>query len=100
MLIGYGFYLLELQNSSLQLALRFKEHVDLREQFEVLHTVGNIEIGFFAACLSALVFVYFRNGSLDRTLLVYALLGILVFSSVNVVGLDLYYQHIINLLGI
>ena len=98
--VGYVIYLIGLQSSSLRLASEFKEYINLREHIDFLHTVGHIESGVLGVGLAASILMSYRNGSLDRTFLTYALAGILALSSVIVIGLNLYYQYIINLLGL
>jgi len=96
----YVVYILELQNSSIMLAREFGANVNLREQVDLLYSIGNLEMGVLGVGLAASASSYYKAGSIDRRLLIYTLASILVLVSVIAVRLNMYYQYIVNLLGL
>ena len=94
---GYAVYLFGLWQSSMDLSREYGPYVNVREQIDLLFVFGNVEIGIFGIGLAAVALSFYRDGNVDRALLVYALAGILVLVSAITTGLNAYYQHVIGL---
>jgi len=99
-LICYIIYLIGLQDDSIMLVRIFGIHMNIRGQIRILYTIGSLEIGVFGVGLAISASSYYIDGSIDRRILTYTLMGILFLISIIAVGLNIYYQYMVSQLGL
>jgi len=95
-LAGYIIYLLDLQDYIMMLVYLFRAHINLKEQMDFLCAFGNLEIGVLGVGLLISAFSYYKWGSMDRRLLAYTVISILILVWLIVIGLNLYYQYMVS----